>query len=38
MVVLIACVLESTIVLFEPNVRFHTFSSVRVTEWPPIVE
>ena len=24
--------------LFEPYVRFHTFSSVRVTEWPPIGE
>ena len=22
--------------LFEPYVRFHIFSSVRVTEWPPI--
>ena len=21
--------------LFEPYVRFHDFSSVRVTEWPP---
>ena len=21
--------------LFEPYVRFHIFSSVRVTEWPP---
>ena len=25
-------------VLFEPHVRFHIFSSVRVTEWPPIGE
>ena len=25
-------------VLFEPYVRFHIFSSVRVTEWPPIGE
>ena len=25
-------------VLFEPYVRFHIFSSVRVTEWPPIRE
>ena len=25
-------------VLFEPYVRFHIFSSVRVTEWPPIAE
>ena len=24
--------------LFEPYVRFHIFCSVRVTEWPPIVE
>ena len=24
--------------LFEPYVRFHIFSSVRVTEWPPIGE
>ena len=23
-------------VLFEPYVRFHSFSKVRVTEWPPI--
>ena len=23
-------------VLFKPYVRFHIFSSVRVTEWPPI--
>ena len=23
-------------VLFEPYVRFHIFSWVRVTEWPPI--
>ena len=30
------CVLESNFVLFEPYVRFHIFSSVRVTEWPPI--
>ena len=22
--------------LLEPYVRFHIFSSVRVTEWPPI--
>ena len=22
--------------LFEPYLRFHSFSSVRVTEWPPI--
>ena len=22
--------------LFEPYVRFHIFSAVRVTEWPPI--
>ena len=25
-------------VLFEPYVRFHIFSSVRVTEWLPIGE
>ena len=25
-------------VLFEPYVRFHIFSSVRVTEWPPVGE
>ena len=25
-------------VLFEPYVRFHIYSSVRVTEWPPIGE
>ena len=24
--------------LFEPYVRFFSFSSVRVTEWPPILE
>ena len=24
--------------LFEPYIRFHIFSSVRVTEWPPIGE
>ena len=24
--------------LFGPYVRFHIFSSVRVTEWPPIGE
>ena len=24
--------------LFEHDVRFHIFSSVRVTEWPPIWE
>ena len=24
--------------LFEPYVRFHIFSSVLVTEWPPIGE
>ena len=24
--------------LFEPYVRFHICSSVRVTEWPPIGE
>ena len=24
--------------LFEPYVRFHIFSSVRVTEWPPAGE
>ena len=29
---------ESTFVLFEPYVRFHIFSSVLVTEWPPIGE
>ena len=23
---------------FEPYVRFHIFSSVRLTEWPPIWE
>ena len=23
-------------VLFEPYLRFHILSSVRVTEWPPI--
>ena len=22
--------------LFEPNVRFHIFVQVRITEWPPI--
>ena len=25
-------------VLFEPYIRFLIFSSVRVTEWPPIGE
>ena len=35
---LLFCVLESTFVLFEPCVRFHIFSYVRVTEWPPIGE
>ena len=25
-------------VLFEPYVRFHIFSKVWVTEWPPIGE
>ena len=24
--------------LFEPYVHFHIFSSVQVTEWPPIGE
>ena len=24
--------------LFEPQVRFHIFTSVRVTEWPPVGE
>ena len=32
------CVLKSIFVLFGPYVRFHTLSSVRVTDWPPIVQ
>ena len=29
-------VLVSNFVLFELYVRFHSFSKVQVTEWPPI--
>ena len=32
------CVCSRIFVLFEPYVRFHIFSSVWVTEWPPIGE
>ena len=30
--------LSQIFVLFEPYIRFHFFSSVRVTEWLPIGE
>ena len=38
MVLFVLCFMKRIFVLFEPYVRFHIFSYVRVTEWPPIGE
>ena len=37
MVLIVLC-FRVIFVLFEPIVRFHIFSSVRLTEWPSIWE
>ena len=38
MVLIVLCLGVCNFVLFAPYVRFHIFSIVLVTEWPPIGE